>query len=724
MSTREAKTSCRICSGVCALTLTLDENDKIIAARGDKSNPVTRGFACIKGLHAHTQHYSEDRILHPLKRRADGSFERIKLETALDEIAEKLKAISASHGSEAIAGFRGTSNYLNLAACHMLPDWLTSIGSNSFYSTMTIDQSAKWVAFERLGMWGAGLDPFDSADVLMMIGTNPLVSMGTWNYPMQDPIKVMRTARARGLKLVIIDPRRTETARHADILLQPLPGEDVTIVAGLLRIILNEGWHDAEFCAKYVNNLAGLKEAVAPYTPEYVAKRADIAADGLIAAARMFAEPLKEKSGTRRKRGSAASGTATNMGPHSNLAEHLVECLNVVCGRFARAGDPVGNPGVVGPRYPRVATVMPPKRSWETGWKSRVGGLGMIYGQKMSGVMAQEIITPGPGQMRALFVVGGNPINAVPDQRQIVDAFKQLDLLVTVDPFMTNTALLSHYVIPPKMMFERADLPSRDFEPFTTLQPYAQYSAPVIAPPKDSEVIDDWLIFWSLAKQMGHTITFDGVALDMQTPPTTDELLAFLTRNSVVQLEEIRRYPAGKLFDSEPMVVQPTPEGDTGKFEVIPDDVRDELAQVFGETPKTNGYSHRLSVRRLREVHNTSFHKVPAIHHAMPYNAAYINPDDLSEMGITGGELIGITSAHGHIEAIAEADDSLRRGIVSMAHGWGGLPDDNGDITEKGVSVNLLVSAKLSDLDPINGMAVMTGIPVRVERHATSNWLP
>ena len=374
-------------------------------------------------------------------------------------------------GAETVAAFRGTMNYSNLTANHMLPAFLEALGSNSFFSTMTIDQSAKWVTFERLGGWAAGKDPYALADVLLFVGTDPLVSLSTFNFALQNPAKQIHEAKQRGLKLVVIDPRATETARHADVFLQPLPGEDSTILAGLLCIILRRGWHDAEFCARYVKDLPRLIRAVEPFTPDYVAQRAGVSAQGLEAAAAAFAEPIHEPLGRRRKRGSAASGTGPNMAPHSNLAEHLLECLNVVCGRFARPGDRVPNPGVVAPRYPRVAEVIPPRRSWESGWKSRLG-YGMLFGQKMSGTLAQEITTAGEGQIRALLVDGGNPADAVPDQRRIAESLRQLDLLVCVEPFMTNTARLAHYVIPPKMMFERADLPSRDYESYVMFQPY------------------------------------------------------------------------------------------------------------------------------------------------------------------------------------------------------------------------------------------------------------
>ena len=150
--------------------------------RGDKSNPLTQGYACIKGLTAHEAQYSPDRILHPLKRRADGRFERISLEQALDEIAQRVQSIIARDGADAIAGFRGTMNYSNATANFMLPAFLQALGSTSFFSTMTVDQSAKWITLERLGGWAAGRDSFDVADVLMFVGTNPLVSLSTFNF--------------------------------------------------------------------------------------------------------------------------------------------------------------------------------------------------------------------------------------------------------------------------------------------------------------------------------------------------------------------------------------------------------------------------------------------------------------------------------------------------------------------------------------------------------------
>lgn len=704
---REARSFCRICAGSCALLLTV-ENNRVVAARSDKANPLTHGYACIKGLYLHEAHNSPERLLHPLKRRADGGFERIGLEQALDEIAAKLRVLIDSHGADSIAGFRGTLSYSNLAANHMLPDWLRALGSNSFFSTMTVDQSAKWVTFERLGGWAGGRDPYELSDVLMFVGTNPLISLSTFNCVLQNPGKALKAFKERGGKLIVIDPRRTETARYADVFLQPLPGEDPSLLAGLLHVILENGWHDADFCSRHVHGLDALQAAVAPFTPDYVAARAGVPATELHRAAELFARIAR--------RGSAASGTGPNMARHSNLAEHLLECLNVVCGRYARAGDPVANPGVIGPRTPRRAEVIPPRRSWESGPKSRVGGYGMIFGQKMSGVLAEEITTPGEGRLRALFVDGGNPVNAIPDQRKIVAALSQLELLVTIDPFMTPTAKLSHYVLPPKMMFERADLPSRDYESIVLFRPYTHYAAPVVPPPAGSELVDDWYQFWALARRLGRQVVFDGVPLDMQHKPDTDALLAILARHGSVPFDEIRRGDTGRIYDVEPQVVE-AGSGDA-RFDVMPSDVAHELSEVLRETAGLDAarqdFSHRLIVRRMREVQNTMYHHLPSIRRRVPYNPACLHPDDLIAMSLAEGDEVRIVSAYGSIPAIVAADETLRTGVISMTHGWGGLPDERADYAAVGSCTNLLTGT--DERDRINAMPIMSAIPVRIVR--------
>jgi anaerobic selenocysteine-containing dehydrogenase len=375
----------------------------------------------------------------------------------------------------------------------------------------------------------------------------------------------------------------------------------------------------------------------------------------------------------------------------------------------------VPNPGVLIPRKPRRARVIAPRRSWERGHKSRVRGVGMLFGEMMAGIMADEILLPGKGQIKAMIVDGGNPVNSLADQRKVVDALSSLELLVTIDPIMSNTAKLSHYILPPKLQYERADLPTtRDYETIFFHLPFSQYTPGVAKPPPGSEVVDDWYVFWALAKRLGKEILYDGVPLDMTNPPTTADLIAIVTRNSQVPLEEISKYPGGKIFDAEPQYVEAAES--TGRFAVIPPDVADELAAVAAEELDAGHvFSHRLSVRRMREVSNTMYQEIPAIHRRRPYNPAWLNPQDLEQMGLAAGDKVAIVSDQGRITAIVQSDETVRRGVVSMSHGWGGLPDQDDNCEEKGAAVNRLVSSD-RDCEVINAMPRQSAIPVNIIR--------
>ena len=703
-------TACRICAGNCALKVDLDDQGFITAIHGDREDPVTRGYACIKGLTLHEAHYSSERLHHPLKRRPDGSLAPIVLDEALDEIADRLSGLIDRHGPNAVAAFKGTMAYTNFLANAMLPAFLGALGSSALYSTMTIDQSAKWVTFERLGGWAAGKDPFEVADVLLMVGTNPLVSLSTFNFALQNPVKQMREARQRGLKLVVIDPRRSETAQHADVHLQSLPGEDAVVLAGLLHVIFERGWHDAEFCRLHVDGLDRLKRAIAPFTPSYVAERASIAAADLVAAAALFAEPMRDARGERRKRGSAASGTGPDMARHANLAEHLLECLNVVCGRFARPGDSVPNPGVLGPRLTRTAEVIPPRRSWEAHGPRSPSGYGMLFGERMTGSLPDDILADAANRVRALIVVGGNPASAIPQTDKTVRALGDLDLIVTIDPFLTSTSRLADYILPPRMMFERFELGSRDYESIVLQKPYVHYTRPIIEPPAGSQCVEDWVVLWELARRLGRVIELDGVRLDMRRRPTSEQLMALLLRQSAVPFEEICNGDGGRIFDAEPMQVQPGNPSPAARFAVVPADVLAELKKVRSEPPAEPGFTHRFAVRRVRDVQNSMYHRLPTISQRMSANPAFLNPEDLAALGFTDGQRAAIISPHGRVTAVVRGDITLRRGVVAMSHGWG--PVSAGD-DEPGTNVNLLTSAE--PRDPINAMPVMTGFPVRLE---------
>jgi anaerobic selenocysteine-containing dehydrogenase len=709
MTERETQSFCRICPGFCGVRVTV-EDDRITAVHGDKSHAITSGYICSKGSLAMDMHDPANRLLHPLKRRSDGSFERIGLELALDEIAARLQSILDRDGPEAIALFRGTANGLNATATPISMAFLTALGSTQNYSTMTIDQSAKWVTHGRLGAWNAGRQHMDHSDVLMMFGSNPLVSLlgGLNNFVPLNPVKRIKEAKARGMKLIIIDPRLTETARHADVFLQPIPGEDPTLAAGMLRMILIEGWEDGMFCARHADGIEQMREAVNPFTPDYVAARAGVSQERLRAAVQLFARDSRS--------GSAASGTGPSMAPRSNLADHLIECLNVVCGRYPRAGDPVANPGAMSAACPVHAEVNPPTRSWETGTRSRIRNTGTLYGERMSGILAEEILTPGRGQIRALLSAAANPASALPNQRKAVEALRSLELLVAVEPFMTTTASLAHYILPTKLLYERADIPPTGFyERALYPRPFAQFTPALVAPPANSELADDWYVYWSLARRLGKCLTINGETLDMDAPMTTEGLLETQLRGSRVPFADILRHPGGILCDEVIETVQPERTDAHGRFDTMPVDVVEELRAVAAEeiiARENRRFSHLLTVRRLRDVVNTTGHSLPRVRRRQPFNAAYMNPGDMAKIAVDSGDIVELSSEITSVQAVVEADDSVRTGVVSMSHGWGGLPETFSD-SRSGTCTNLLVRTD-RDVESINAMPALSAIPVNV----------
>ncbi|MFZ1831959.1 MAG: molybdopterin-dependent oxidoreductase, partial [Pseudomonadales bacterium] len=271
MSVETRKTYCRFCLGCCAIDVDV-EDGRPVALRGDAGNPLSGGYTCLRGRELITMHTHPERIRTALKRDGAG-FVSIPLTRALDEIAARTRELIARDGPRAIATYNGSWAYSNYPTLSVSKAFHRAIGSTSLYSPMTLDQPAKAFMPFRFGIWGGGLHTFSDSDVAMWIGNNPLLSQyaAKGGLPVYNPYRRLQDALNNGLKLIVIDPRRTEVARRATLHLQPRPGEDATLLAGILRIILDEQRHDRAFCEAYVDSLEALRSAIDGFTPQYVA---------------------------------------------------------------------------------------------------------------------------------------------------------------------------------------------------------------------------------------------------------------------------------------------------------------------------------------------------------------------------------------------------------------------------------------------------------------------
>ncbi|MFN7159915.1 MAG: molybdopterin-dependent oxidoreductase, partial [Erythrobacter cryptus] len=344
-------------------------------------------------------------------------------------------------------------------------------------------------------------------DVAMFIGNNPIVShyAPVGGVPPFSPSRRIRDRKAQGLKLIVADPRESDVARLADIHLPVKPGEDPAMLAGMLNVIIAEGLYDRNFVSLHVDGFDELAEAVKAFPPEVAAQRAGLEPEQLVAAARMFAGGSK---------GCAVTGTGPEMAGHGTLTEYLVTCLNTICARFKQEGEKAAIPGVFSPyQDPRRAQVAPPVPMFgaEGMPKSRFRGLGHLGWEMPCNVLADEILTPGEGQVRALISVGGNPVVGFPDQAKMVRALDDLDLFVQIDPWMSASARRADVVLAPSQCLEREDI--TNLSEWWHEEPYARYTEAVVAPPGDC--IDEYEMFWTLAQHLGLTMVLSGGPLPM-----------------------------------------------------------------------------------------------------------------------------------------------------------------------------------------------------------------
>lgn len=700
-------TFCRVCHASCPLEVDVD-NNRVIAVRGVMDDPLFEGYTCIKGRQLPDQMSDPNRLRAPLRRRPDGTFEEVNSSEALDEIARELRRIIDTHGPRAVASYTGTGGYQNSVAVPSARAFHDGLGSTSFYTSVTIDQPAKGLAGFRLGGWEAGYNSFTDSDVHMAIGYNPMVSSYGPIGGLQgtNPFVVMRRRKAEGMRLIVVDPRRTELASFADIHLQIRPGRDATLLAGMIRIVLEEGLQDHEFCERWVSQLGELHAAVAGFTLDLVAERCELAPDDIVAATRMFgAGP----------RGTAGTGTGPNMAAHSSLSEHLVVVLNTILGRVNREGDLLENGMLLYPEAPHRAQATAP-RDPAKGPPSRIRNLRGYRGEMPTATLAEEILTPGEGRIRALIVSGGNPAVAFPDHELTLRALDSLELLVVIDHRMTPTAEFADYVIAPTLSLERADVPHLMDRWFRA--PYTNYTEPVVE--RDGDVLNEWEVFWELASRLGSELPYPGGSPDMTVRPSTDEIIDRSYAGSRMPLDEVRANKRTVHMDKR-LVAQPAEDGANAQFTPAPDDLMAELAEVLAETSSmfagtdVSAYPYRLVSRRLKHVLNSTGTELPALAKKGTTNPAYMNPLDVADLGLVDGDIIEISSPRAVLHGVVEGADDVKRGVISMAHSWGGRSLTDEKVRDIGSPTSRLVTVDVGH-DPVTGMVVSSAIPVAVKK--------
>ncbi|RJP18709.1 MAG: hypothetical protein C4520_14030 [Candidatus Abyssobacteria bacterium SURF_5] len=723
MDTQWKSTACCMCGNNCGIEVQV-ENDKIVKVRADKENPFSRGYVCNKSLYNPYYQHNDQRVLSPLRRRADGSFEAIDWETATAEIAEKLKKIIAETGGKSIAfmGGGGQANHLDVPFAMFL---MRALGTKYLYNALAQEYTQKyWINGHMFG--SENLDfHFDEhrCDVLLLIGSNPWMSHGT-----QRARKVVtEIANDPARKLIVVDPRRHETAQRADKFLMIKPGTDVYFLLALINVIVKEDLIDADFIRKHTTGWEKIKWIANLVTPEQAARLCDLKAEDISEVARTFAKAKR-------------AATCIDLGIYHQI--YMMENVYLERVLLAITGN-VGVPG--GCAFPEgFMSLDLPEGDGEEKWKTRVAGIPAIRGLFPPNALPEEILTPGDGRIRAVIVEGSNPLRSYADSKKFEQAFKALDLLVVIDPVMSEAAMLAHYVLPAKCGFEKYEA---SFFAKGYPQIYYHLRRPVCNGPElaRQECEIHLMILEKMGVDVSGLLPFAMMKQwknESDLPPVLSVVKAFAMmfamkhRDALVQNKVI----TSQGDDTEELfkAILEHPEGlylcDT-KDENNLDNLKTSDGKIHLDIPMVPDLLKSLKLpERIEPSENKEFpfilqtgertnytaNSLMRVHEwrasSLPSNYLRMSSEDAGRLKISDGETVKVVTDTSQVSIPVLVSDDIFPGNLSIPHGFGMLQKNKqtGKLEQAGVNVNELISA--AHREPLTGTPLHKYIRCRIEK--------
>jgi len=720
-------TFCRICEASCGLVAEVQDN-QVLSIAPNKSHHGTLGFSCMKGLHQHKMYDSPDRLRYPLKRVGD-SFERISWQQALAEIGAKVRALRGA-SPHSIAMYVGTAAGFSILHPIFAEGFMQGIGSRNVFSSSTQDCANRFAASTE--MYGFPFfQPFvdlDHVQCMLVVGTNPVVSKWTF-LQVAHPIKRLKEVKARGGRIIVIDPRHTETAKVAGEHVFIKPNADVFFFLGFLQEIFATGRWDEAQVRLHSSGIDELRAAVADWTPEKTAAATGIPAAQLRQLVATFCDA---------KGAAIVTGTGLGMGQDGTLAQWLAECITAVTGNLdSRGGTLVGEGIFDFAGYARKQGMFTRKA------RSRIGNFRELNGGFPGAILADEILTPGRDQVKSLFVTGGNPLMTMANSARLRDALAQLELLVVTDIYLNETASLAHYVLPATSPLQRPDLPFV-FPLFLGMQsiPYLAATEALVEP--EGEQRDEASIYTDLATASGVGL-FGSKAVQwllrglravnrLRHPrrqpglPQRFILDQMLRRSGQGSFKQMLRHTDGKprAQVSPGTFLGKRPTTDDGLVHLAPAEFIAATAGLdkrFAELAAGAGDGvFRLISKRAHSTHNSWTQNIDELTNGAnnQTNHVYVHPADAARLGLGEGDIADIQSATGAIRLPVRLLDELMPGTVSVPHGWGHQHARGLAVASRlaGANVNLLASDGPDSVEPLSGMAHLSGIPVTLRSAA------
>ncbi len=714
MAAEKVVTYCRICEPLCGMVATVQDG-RLSELRPDPDNPLSRGYACPKGIAMAEVHNDPDRVLHPLRRTADGSFEQVSWEEALDDIGDRLGAIVDRDGGGAVGWYFGNPGAFSYSHTLWVGGFLDALGTSHYYSAGSQDVNNRFAASALL--YGnpvlVPVPDLTRTDFLMLIGANPLVSHGSVLSAPRIREQLLAIVE-RGGRVAVVDPRRTPTAAQFEHV--PIrPDGDAWMLLSMLQVIFEEGLADERYLAEQTDGWHELRRAAAAHPPEQTAARTGIGPGALRELARALVQA----------EGAAIYGrTGSCLGRHGTLVAFLIDALAAVTGNLDAAGGSVfGDPPIALDEVAeRIGLASYDER------RSRIGDFPDVIGNMPASLMAEEIETPGEGQLRALFVSAGNPVLSVPDGDRLERALGELELMVSIDLYVNETNAHADYVLPATTFYERDDFPL----PFLAFHvpPFVHYTERVVEPA--GEAREEWWTIDQIARRIGiapypvpslRLLAKLGIRI---TPQRLIDLLLrtgpggdlFGLRRGGLSIAKLRdRHPHGLVLEDRAPggVLKRKLARKRRRIQLAPDPIREELARLPAVEAEDPDFPLRLIGMRELRSHNSWMHNAPLLMRGGRTHALRIHPEDAARLDLVDGADALLESKAGALEVPVQITDEMMPGTVALPHGWGHrgggwkLANQN-----QGVNVNRLASAEAGDLERLAGMAFLNGIPVRL----------
>lgn len=699
---------CPLCEATCGLVIETD-GDRVVKVRGDELDPFSRGYVCPKGVALGELHHDPDRLKRPLRRSGE-RWHEVGWDEALDEAAERLGRVQREHGNDAVAIYLGNPTVHDFGAMLYGPRFVRLLRTKHRFSATSVDQLAHHVA--AWAMFGHQLllpvPDVDRTDFFLLVGSNPLASNGSL-MTVPDVKQRLADLRKRGGKLVLVDPRRTETAAVADQHLFIRPGTDAFLLAALLQVIFAERLERPGRLEAHTERLAEARRAVAAFSPELAAERTGIPADTVRELARALA---------RAKSAAVHSRMGASTQEHGGLCQWLTQLLNLVTGNLDRAG---------GAMFTTPALdVFPIGGAGHRGrWRSRVRGLPEFGGELPVVTLAEEIETPGPGKIHALVTHAGNPVLSTPDGRRLERVLASLDFFVAIDLYKNETTRHAHLILPPTGHLEHDHYDAAFY--LLSVRNFAKFSPAVFEKPAGSRHVHE--IFAGLSERL--------LAHAPLAKRLAERALARLGPRGVLDLglragpHGLRRGLSGlslrRLLDEPHGVdlgpLEPRLPGALRRkgrlIDAAPELFLAALSELAKAAPGPEPGLCLIGRRQLRGC-NSWMHNVPMLMSGHERCTLLVHPDDARARGISDGDRVRVRSRVGDVELPAEVSDEVMPGVVSIPHGFGhDRPGTSLGVAAKhaGASINDLTDPER--VDRVTGAAAFSGVPVEVERVAT-----